>query len=80
MSLKAWKLYCIHQTVQVDVVRRAMQARLGALKREEEWLHKEQERLESDKVQHIRSAPKSWFGDQLLHLATKRFQPSWCCA
>lgn len=32
----------------------AMQARLGALKREEEWLHREQERLESEKVQHIR--------------------------
>lgn len=32
----------------------AMQARLAALKREEEWLHKEQERLEAEKAQHIR--------------------------
>lgn len=31
-----------------------LQARLAALKREEEWLHKEQERLEADKAQHIR--------------------------
>ena len=33
-----------------------MQARLAALKREEEWLHREQERLEAEKAQHIRQA------------------------
>lgn len=31
-----------------------VQARLAALKREEEWLHKEQERLEAEKAEHIR--------------------------
>lgn len=36
-----------------------LQARLAALKREEEWLHKEQERLEADKAQHIRSVSDS---------------------
>ena len=37
----------------------ALQARLASLKREEEWLHKEQERLEADKAQHIRFASDS---------------------
>ncbi len=32
------------------------QARLAALKREEEWLHREQERLEAEKAQHVRQA------------------------
>ncbi|KAA6416934.1 MAG: serine threonine- kinase TOUSLED-like [Trebouxia sp. A1-2] len=31
-------------------------ARLAALKREEEWLHREQERLEAEKAQHVRQA------------------------
>ena len=31
-----------------------LQARLAALKREEEWLQREQERLEAEKTQHVR--------------------------
>ncbi|KAL3147179.1 hypothetical protein ABBQ32_002684 [Trebouxia sp. C0010 RCD-2024] len=45
--------HCIapEQYVAADEI---FKARLAALKREEEWLHKEQERLEADKAQHIR--------------------------
>jgi len=46
----------VSQQAGSPAVALAAQARLAALKREEEWLHREQERLEAEKAHHVRQA------------------------